>query len=203
MSRDGIDLSSVPQDPYELFRHWWAAAQEASAMKEPTGMSLATADAQGRPSNRIVLLKHWDHRGFVFYSNYTSRKAREMAANPNVGLLFWWDKLRRQVRICGSVSKIPERESDAYFSGRPRGSQLGAWASQQSRPLKDRQTLTERVAELEREFGEDPIPRPPHWGGYRVVPREFEFWDDGEYRLHDRISYLKEGEQWRLQRLYP
>ncbi|MCP1726370.1 pyridoxamine 5'-phosphate oxidase [Natronospira proteinivora] len=203
MSGSGIDESQIPNDPYELFRQWWAQAQAESGMKEPSGMSLATADAQGRPSNRIVLLKHWDRRGFVFYSNYTSRKARELHENPHGALLFWWDKLRRQIRVCGQVEKVAERESDAYFAGRPRGSQLGAWASQQSRPLDSPDTLSKRVAQLDEEFGNDPIPRPPHWGGYRLIPREIEFWDDGAFRLHDRIVYLKDGEHWQIQRLYP
>ncbi|MEA5446767.1 pyridoxamine 5'-phosphate oxidase [Gammaproteobacteria bacterium AB-CW1] len=203
MSQTGIIESKLPGDPLELFRHWWADAQDKSGMLEPTGMSLATADAQGRPSSRIVLLKHWDSRGFVFFSNYTSRKGRDIHDNPHVALLFWWDKLRRQVRVGGKAQKLPERESDAYFANRPRGSQLGAWASQQSRPLDSRETLQKRVEELDREFGSDPIPRPPHWGGYRVVPEEIEFWDDGEFRLHDRICYFRDGEQWRTERLYP
>lgn len=203
MSRTGISEASVAQDPFEQFRHWWAEAQEKSGMLEPTGMSLATADARGRPSNRIVLLKHWDRRGFVFYTNFTSRKGRQLHENPYAALLFWWDKLRRQVRVEGKVDRVPERESDAYFASRPRGSQLGAWASQQSRPLDSRETLSERVEELDREFGDGPIPRPPHWGGFRLVPSELEFWDDGAYRLHDRIVYERDGEQWHIQRLYP
>jgi pyridoxamine 5'-phosphate oxidase len=203
MSRTGISQDTVASDPFEQFRQWWALAQEQSGMQEPTGMCLSTVGNDGRPSSRIVLLKHWDRRGFVFFSNYTSRKGRELHDNPFAALLFWWDKLRRQIRVEGRVARIPDRESDAYFASRPRGSQLGAWASQQSRSLDSRETLSRRVEELDREFGDGPIPRPPHWGGYRLVPDYLEFWDDGAYRLHDRITYEKRGESWQLDRLYP
>lgn len=203
MSRTGISRETVAADPYEQFRQWWAQAQEESGMLEPTGMCLSTANAEGRPSSRIVLLKHWDRRGFVFYTNYTSRKSRELHDNPFAALLFWWDRLRRQVRVEGRVERVPERESDAYFASRPRGSQLGAWASQQSRPLDSRETLSRRVDELDKEFGNGPIPRPPHWGGFRLVPDYLEFWDDGAHRLHDRIIYEKQGQNWHTDRLYP
>lgn len=203
MSRTGISQDTVASDPFEQFRQWWALAQEQSGMREPTGMCLSTVSADGRPSSRIVLLKQWDRRGFVFFSNYTSRKGRELHDNPLAALLFWWDKLRRQVRVEGRVERIPERESDAYFASRPRGSQLGAWASQQSRPLDSRETLSRRVEELDADFGDGPIPRPPHWGGFRLVPDYLEFWDDGADRLHDRITYEKQGQAWRLDRLYP
>jgi len=203
MGRPGISESTVAQDPFEQFRLWWDLAQSESQMNEPTAMSLATCDTEGRPSNRIVLLKHWDRRGFVFYTNYNSRKGRELTANPYAELLFWWDKLRRQVRVNGEVQRLSEVESDAYFANRPRGSQIGAWASQQSRPLASRETLSQRVKELDAEFGDGPIPRPLHWGGFRVVPVRIEFWDDGEHRLHDRLVYQRDGEQWKLERLYP
>lgn len=203
MSRTGISRETVANDPYEQFRQWWAQAQEESGMQEPTGMCLSTASAEGRPSSRIVLLKHWDRRGFVFYTNYASRKSRELRDNPFAALLFWWDKLRRQIRVEGRVERIPERESDAYFASRPRGSQLGAWASQQSRPLDSRETLSRRVEELDEEFGDGPIPRPPHWGGFRLIPDYLEFWDDGAHRLHDRIVYEKQGQEWRTDRLFP
>lgn len=203
MSRTGISRETVAADPYEQFRQWWGHAQEQSDMQEPTGMCLSTASAEGRPSSRIVLLKHWDRRGFVFYTNYASRKSRELHDNPFAALLFWWDRLRRQIRVEGRVERVPERESDAYFASRPRGSQLGAWASQQSRPLDSRETLARRVEELDEEFGNGPIPRPPHWGGFRLVPDYLEFWDDGAHRLHDRIIYEKQGQEWRTDRLFP
>ena len=203
MSQTGIHEDSAANDPFEQFRIWWDDAQARSGMNEPTGMSLATADAEGRPSNRIVLLKYWDRRGFTFFTNYNSRKGRELLENPWASLLFWWDKLRRQIRVQGPVEKLPEQGSDAYFASRPRGSQIGAWASQQSRPLDSRDTLSQRVAELEKEFGDGPITRPLHWGGFRVVPHEIEFWDDGAHRLHDRIVYRRQGQQWLTERLYP
>lgn len=203
MAKRGLDENKIPNDPFELFRQWWDDAQAKSQMLEPTGMVLSTVDPDGRPSSRVVLLKHWDSRGFVFYSNYGSRKGRALEAQPSACLLFWWDKLRRQLRVEGKTERLPARESDAYFSSRPRGSQLGAWASMQSRTLDSRDTLSARIKELDAEFGEGPIPRPPHWGGYRLTPDYFEFWDDGEHRLHDRLTFQRHGSSWKQERLYP
>lgn len=203
MTKRGLDEENMPKDPFELFRQWWDDAQAKSQMLEPTGMVLSTVDPDGRPSSRVVLLKHWDSRGFVFYSNYGSRKGRALDTHPSACLLFWWDKLRRQVRVEGRAERLAARESDAYFNSRPRGSQLGAWASMQSQPLDSRETLSRRIEELNAEFGDGPIPRPPHWGGYRLDPEYFEFWDDGEYRLHDRLTFQRSGSRWKQERLYP
>ncbi len=203
MSREGLTEDNLARDPFEQFRRWWDEAQAKSQMLEPTGMILSTVDPDGQPASRVVLLKHWDNRGFVFYSNYRSRKARGLEAEPRASLLFWWDKLRRQIRIDGEAKKLAARESDAYFATRPRGSQIGAWASMQSQPLDSRETLARRVEELDAEFGDGPIPRPPHWGGFRLVPNEFEFWDDGAHRLHDRLVFRRDGSGWTIERLYP
>jgi pyridoxamine 5'-phosphate oxidase len=203
MTDEELNEDTVARDPYEQFRRWWAHAQEHSGMLEPTGMTLATVGPDGQPSARIVLLKHWDARGFVFFSNYLSRKGMALEHEPRAALLMWWDKLRRQVRIEGRAERLGAKESDDYFADRPRGAQIGAWASRQSRPLDSRETLAGQMRELEQEFGKGPIPRPPHWGGYRLVPEWFEFWDDGEHRLHDRLCFRRNGSVWDLSRVYP
>jgi pyridoxamine 5'-phosphate oxidase len=172
-------------------------------LHEPNAMTLATVSGEGRPSARTVLLKGYDGRGFVFYTNYEGRKARELEANPACALLFYWGELERQVRVEGLASRLPGGESDAYFASRPRGSRLGAWASEQSRPVRDRSVLEERTRALEAEYEDREIPRPPFWGGYRVEPETIEFWQGRENRLHDRISYRREGGAWRLERLQP
>ena len=166
-------------------------------------MTLATATPDGRPSARVVLLKGFDERGFVFYTNYEGRKSTEIEANPRAALVFYWGELERQVRVEGRVSRVPDEESDAYFAERPRGSQLGAWASEQSRPVRDRGALEERLRELEGEYGGREVPRPPFWGGYRVEPETMEFWQGRENRLHDRLRYHRAGELWRRERLQP
>jgi pyridoxamine 5'-phosphate oxidase len=166
-------------------------------------MMLATADAQGRPSARVVLLKAFDEKGFVFFTNYHSRKSRELEENPQAMLVFWWEELARQIRIEGQVSRVAADESDAYFQSRPRGSQLGAWASPQSEVIASRRLLEDRLSEVERRYGDGPIDRPPHWGGFRLAPESFEFWQGGNFRLHDRFLYSRQANGWRLDRLGP
>ncbi|MBP2674096.1 MAG: pyridoxamine 5-phosphate oxidase [Deltaproteobacteria bacterium] len=188
--------------PFDLFREWYAEASRSSVVL-PNAMGLSTVGADGAPSSRMVLLSSFDRRGFVFHTNYESDKGRQISGSRRAALLFWWEPLDRQVRIEGAVEKTSPEESDAYFSQRPRGSRIGAWASDQSRPLSSRETLEARMRGLEKEFGDGPIPRPPHWGGYRVVPVFFEFWRGGGNRLHDRIRFLVTDSGWESVRLYP
>lgn len=192
---------SAPADPLELFARWFDAARTVSN-GDPTAMTLATVDATGQPSARVVLLKEYGPAGFVFYTNYRSRKAGDLDANPHVALLFWWPAAGRQVRIEGRAEKIETVESDAYFASRGRLSQIGAWASEQSRVIPDRDALESRVKSFEARFPGD-VPRPPHWGGYRVIPKNFEFWQDRANRLHDRLRYVREEGDWRIERLNP
>jgi pyridoxamine 5'-phosphate oxidase len=198
----GLDKANVDPDPIVQFHEWFEKVIDAD-LHEPNAMILATATADGKPSARTVLLKGYDERGFVFYTNYEGRKAKEIEANPRCALLFYWGELERQVRIEGHASCLSGEESDAYFAGRPRGSRLGAWASEQSRPVKDRSVLEERVRALEAQYEGREIPRPPFWGGYRVEPEEIEFWQGRENRLHDRLVYRREGGAWRIERLQP
>ena len=197
-----LDLTTLDPDPVAQFRKWYADAERAQ-LPEPNAMSLATADASGRPSARIVLLKEIDARGLVFFTDYRSRKARDLTANPRAAVTFLWKELDRQVRATGDVEIVTREESVAYFRTRPRGSRLGAWASEQSAVLSDRATLEREVAKLDAQFPGDDIPIPPHWGGYRVLPNEFEFWQGRDNRLHDRFRYAREGERWRIERLSP
>ncbi|HEX4806984.1 MAG TPA: pyridoxamine 5'-phosphate oxidase [Conexibacter sp.] len=193
----------LPPDPIALVQRWYADAQAAD-LPQPDAMTLATATADGRPSARAVLLKGIDARGFVFYTNYESRKGRELDANPHAALVLLWLPLDRQVRVTGSVARLDPEESDAYFATRPRGSQLGAWASEQSRPLADRAELEERWRALDQRYGGAAVPRPPHWGGYRVEPDEIELWQGRANRLHDRFRYTRAaGGDWRHARLQP
>lgn len=198
-----FDESHAAAHPIEQFESWFQVAVE-SGEPEPNAMTLSTA-VDGRPSSRIVLLKDVDQRGFVFYTNYESRKGQEIARNPQVALTFWWTKTERQVRIEGRAVRVDARESDEYFNSRPRGSRLGAWASPQSQAIPSRDLLETRAQKLQEQYGEHvPIPRPPHWGGYRVVPDYIEFWQGRSSRLHDRLAYdLGEGDAWTLKRLAP
>jgi pyridoxamine 5'-phosphate oxidase len=188
-------------DPFEQLRRWFTAADEAE-VAEPTAMQLATADAEGRPSARTVLLRGFDHRGFRFYTNRRSRKGRQLAANPYCALVFRWAPFERQITVTGRAEPLSDEESDTYFAARPRGSQLGAWASEQSEVIRDRDVLEGRLAELEAQYP-DHVPRPPHWGGYLVVPDGIELWQGRESRLHDRFRYRRDGDAWTLERLAP
>ncbi|MEO5640682.1 MAG: pyridoxamine 5'-phosphate oxidase [Sphingomicrobium sp.] len=192
----------MADDPFALFESWFAEAK-ASEINDPDAMALATVDADGRPSVRMVLLKGHGAGGFVFYTNLDSRKGEELAANPEAALLFHWKSLRRQVRIEGSVSAASEAEADAYFASRGRTSRIGAWASDQSRPLDARKTFIDRVAAMTARFDGHDVPRPPRWSGFRVTPRAIEFWEDGEHRLHHRRLFTRDGDVWSEGLLYP
>ena len=192
------DLAS---DPLEQFRHWFAEA--SSVIEVPEAMALATATPDGAPSARMVLLKRADERGLVFYSHYTSRKGRELEANPQAALLFHWRPLGRQIRVEGRVERVSAEESEAYFATRPRDAQVGALASRQSDPLASRAELYDRLAELEGELVGGPVPRPPTWGGFRLAPTAWEFWQHRESRLHDRFRYSRAGSSWTIERLGP
>jgi pyridoxamine 5'-phosphate oxidase len=189
-------------DPVAQFDRWFQEAQGGGEVYEPNAVALATVGPDGQPSLRMVLLKGFDAAGFVFYTNLESRKAVELAANPRAALLFWWDRLHRQVRVEGEVALVGDEEADAYFAGRPHGSRIGAVASPQSRVIPGRKPLEARVRELEALHPAD-VPRPPHWGGYRLRPASFEFWQGRRSRLHDRLRYTREAEGWRVERLAP
>ena len=192
----------MTQTPFALFDEWYARAQ-AEELNDPNAMALATADARGRPSVRTVLLKGHGPEGFVFYTNQQSRKADDLHANPHAALLFHWKSLRRQVRIEGAVTTVTDIVADAYFATRSRDSQLGAWASEQSRTLPSRDIFEARYDEARARFDGGPVPRPPHWSGYLVVPERIEFWEDRAHRLHHRRLFLRDGEGWSESLLYP
>ncbi|HEU4699179.1 MAG TPA: pyridoxamine 5'-phosphate oxidase [Gemmatimonadales bacterium] len=201
-ARARLDEADVLSDPIAQFRRWMDEAL-AARLSEPTAMTLATAGADGAPDARIVLLKGLDARGFVFYTDYRSRKAQELAANPRAALVFHWHELERQVRVTGAVERIGREESEVYYASRPLGSRLGAWASHQSQVIPGRDWLEHQVAEVEARFAGTEPPLPPHWGGFRVSPARVEFWQGRPSRLHDRIRYTREGGAWRVERLSP
>lgn len=199
----GLREQDAHDDPIEQFGRWFSDAS-ATANPMPNAMTLSTVDDNGCPSGRVVLLKGFDQGGFVFYTNYESRKGRELDSNPNASLTFYWPELERQVRVDGVTSKVDTSESDAYFATRPEGSRIGALASAQSSVLPNREELDARFRQLEAEFAGREIPRPPHWGGYRLVPREIEFWQGRSSRLHDRLRYRREADgAWIRERLSP
>lgn len=189
-------------DPFAVFEEWYALAQEAEP-NDPHAMALATVDDEGMPDARMVLLNARDARGFCFFTNFESDKGRQLLAHRKAALLMHWKSLRRQVRIRGNVEVVTPQEADAYFASRARGSQIASSASAQSRPLASRAELSARVDALTAEVGEGPVKRPAHWSGFRVVPQVFEFWKDGQYRLHDRVRFVREGAHWVSTRLYP
>ena len=200
--RAALSERDAASDPFELFTRWFDEAV-AAAIPEPNAMTLATVDGAGRPAARIVLMKGIDARGVVFHTNYDSRKGRDLAGNPRAALLFFWVELERQVRIDGTAERVSAEDSDAYFAARPRGSQISAWASPQSAPVADRAWLEARFAECEARFASGAVPRPPNWGGVRVVPDRFEFWQGRESRLHDRLVWSRDGDGWTIGRLAP
>jgi pyridoxamine 5'-phosphate oxidase len=198
-----FDRHTLDENPWQQFEKWFQQAVQA-AVEEPNAMSLATVDRDGQPSLRTVLLKYFDEHGLVFFTNYESRKAQQIAVNPRVALLFFWAPLHRQVKVEGHAEKISTAESLRYFVSRPRGSQLGAWCSPQSTVISSRQILLDKLQEIKRKFGEGHIPLPSFWGGYRVTPTRMEFWQGGQDRLHDRFEYTRDdASQWHIAQLAP
>ena len=199
----GLSETEAHHNPFEQFKIWFEQAV-AAELPEPNAMTIATATPDGKPSSRMVLLKDYDERGFVFYTNYESQKGRQLVENPWGALVFLWVQLERQVRIEGRVEKVSEAESDTYFHSRPIESQLGAWASHQSQAIESREVLERRFHQLKEEYQNKEIPRPPHWGGFRVIPTEIEFWQGRPSRLHDRLLYRRGDDgSWQIQRLSP
>lgn len=196
-------MITIPPDPNALFDQWFQEAQKTE-INDPGAMAVSVIDKNGRPSVRIVLMRNHTPEGFEFFTNYESRKGEGLETNPDAELCFYWKSLRKQIRITGRVEKTSEAVSDAYFNGRPRGSRIGAWASQQTRPLDHYDDLQKSVDEVEKRFeGQETIPRPPHWGGFRVVPDRMEFWEEQPFRLHKRFVYVKDGNDWQAGWLYP
>jgi pyridoxamine 5'-phosphate oxidase len=202
-TKDGLREIDLETDPFKQFKSWFDQALNAQ-LPEPNAMTLATSTMEGKPSARVVLLKDFSDRGFVFYTNYHSQKGQELATNPQAALVFWWAQLERQVRIEGKVCQVSPQESDEYFHSRPTSSQLGAWVSNQSQIVSSREVLEQRQKELIVQYEGQIIPRPPHWGGFRVVPTEIEFWQGRPSRLHDRLLYrLQADNNWLIERLSP
>jgi pyridoxamine 5'-phosphate oxidase len=199
--RGSLDDGTLAADPFAQFGVWLDEALATPQIVEAHAMSLSTVGDDGRPAARMVLLRGWDARGFIFYTNYDSRKGHDLAAHPNAALLFWWGELQRQIRIEGSVERVSVEESDAYFAGRPRGHRLNAWASPQSKVIDAAQLVAAMAAAAEHYPGD--VPRPPHWGGYRVAPDQFEFWQGRPDRMHDRIAFLRAATGWVTVRLAP
>lgn len=200
--KGSLSESDLASDPIELFRRWFADAKEAGEV-EPNAMTLSTIDPDGKPAGRVVLLKDVDADGFSFYTNQQSRKSRDLETNPVAALTFWWAAVEQQVRVEGRVENVSDAEADAYFASRPRASQLGAWASPQSAPIADRAVLEERLALVTRNYEGADVPRPPHWGGYLVIPEAVEFWQGRPSRLHDRFRFERGADGWSAQRLAP
>ena len=192
---------NLNEHPVDLFSSWFEEAKK-SEINDPQAMSFSSVSEDGYPSVRMVLLRNFDKRGFVFFTNYNSRKAKEIEINSNGGICFHWKSIRRQIRAIGRIEKVSGKESDEYYFSRPLGSQIGAWASRQSENLESREKLIKKVKEYEKKFLDKP-PRPPFWGGFRLVPREMEFWSDGKFRLHDRFNFKLVEEAWEINRLYP
>ncbi|TVP55112.1 MAG: pyridoxamine 5'-phosphate oxidase [Nodularia sp. (in: Bacteria)] len=200
---EGLSETEINPNPFMQFKKWFEQAL-AAQLPEPNAMTLATATSDGQPSARMVLLKDFDERGFVLFTNYNSQKGQELAANPQAALVFWWAELERQVRIVGTVEKISPEQSDSYFEMRPPNSRLGAWASNQSEVIVGREVLEQQLQEFQRKYENQEVPRPPHWGGFRVIPREIEFWQGRPSRLHDRLLYTSwDHGSWKIERLSP
>ncbi len=201
-TRQSLDISDVSPDPIQQFNQWFEEAKNAQ-LPEPNAMHLATASVDGRPSGRIVLLKGIENRQFLFYTNYQSQKGQQIAENPQAALTFFWGELERQVRIEGSIAKVDESTSTEYFHSRPRGSQIGAWVSPQSQAIENREVLSNRETQFTKQYAEQEVPKPQHWGGYAVTPHLVEFWQGRPSRLHDRILYQLERDRWKIHRLAP
>lgn len=200
----GLYETDADANPFRQFQRWLDHALASVPAPDPTAMTLATVNADGKPAARVVLLKSFDENGLVFFTNYESRKGQELAARPFAALIFWWGALERQIRIEGRVEKVAPEMSDHYFHSRPRGSQLGALASDQSQVIINREVLEQRLEILTRQYAESEVPRPPQWGGYRVIPDLFEFWQGRADRLHDRLRYRRQGDSsWQIERLAP